>query len=326
MTNRADRTIAQWALLAALLPLAGCVTIDLPGGVPQPLVESVVHGKTGSKILMVQIDGVISAEPQTASFFSAGESRVARLREELDRARDDTDVAALLLRINSPGGTASASDTLYREILRFKRERGIPVIAQLMGVAASGGYYVALAADRIVAQPTTVTGSIGVIFGGVNLTGLMEKVGIENQTLVSGPYKDAGSMIRRMTPEERAQLQSVLDDLFLRFVSVVENGRPGLDPETIGRLADGRIYSAAQARENGLVDEVGDLTDAVMAAEAAAGLETSRVITYHRPREYRSNLYSVASPAPPFDFDWHPRWRELLPSPSFLYLWTPAVQ
>ncbi len=314
-------TASPWL---ALLTLTGCITIALPGGLPGPLVETVVHGETGAKILLVQLDGVLTEKPQRVSLFSLGESRIARLREELDRARGDADVRALLLRINSPGGTASASDIIYSEIARFKQERGIPVIAQLMGVAASGGYYVALAADHIVAQPTTVTGSIGVIFGGVTLAGLMEKIGIENQTLVSGPYKDAGSMTRRMSPEERMQLQSVLDDLFERFVAVVGQGRPGLDAETIGRLADGRIYSAVQALESGLVDELGDLSDAVAAAQKAAGLSSSRVVTYHRPREYRNNLYSVASPAG--DFDWSPAWRKLLPSPAFLYLWTPGAR
>jgi protease-4 len=325
MFPRATRRIVRFSLFAALLLPSGCVTVELPFGPAQPLVESVVHGEEGGKILMLQIDGVISAEPQSATFFSPGESRIARLREELDRARKDDEIAALLLRIDSPGGTASASDTLYSEIARFKRERGVPVVAQLMGVAASGGYYVALAADHIVAQPTTVTGSIGVIFGGVNLTGLLDKIGVEDQTLVSGPYKDAGSMIRRMRPEERAQLQSVLDDLFERFVSVVRSGRPELDAEEIDRLADGRIYSAPQALDNGLVDEVGDLLNGVRAAEDAAGLASSRVVTYHRPRERRNNLYSVAAPVQGFDLEWRPSLRELLPSPAFLYLWTPAL-
>ncbi len=319
------RVLVTVSLWLAPLMLSGCVTIALPGGLPSPLVETVVHGDVGAKILLVQLDGVLSEEPQSASFFSAGESRIARLREELDRARNDPSVRALLLRVNSPGGTASASDIIYSEIARFKKERGIPVVAQLMGVAASGGYYVALAADHIVAQPTTVTGSIGVIFGGVNLAGLMEKIGVENQTLVSGPYKDAGSMTRRMSPEERMQLQSVLDDLFERFVTVVAQGRSELDAEAIARLADGRIYSAVQALESGLVDEIGDLSDAVAAAEKAAGLGSSRVVTYHRPREYRKNLYSVAAPAGDFDFGWAPAWSRLLPSPAFLYLWTPGA-
>jgi len=324
MSIRTVLSAARHAALAALLPAVGCVTVELPGGVPQPLVETVVHGELGAKILLVQIDGVISEEPEGASFFTAGESRVARLREELDRARDDAGIRALLVRINSPGGTVTASDIVYREILRFKEETDVPVVAHLMGIAASGGYYAAMAADHVVAQPTAVTGSIGVIFGSVNLAGLMEKVGVENQSLVSGPYKDAGSILRRMTPDERAQLQSVLDDMYQRFLSVVQQGRPELPAEAIGRLADGRIYSASQALEHGLVDELGDLTDAVAVAEDAAGLDSSRVITYHRPREYRKNLYSLESAADGFALGWRPEWRSLLPSSAFLYLWMPG--
>jgi protease-4 len=326
MSIRTASSAARRAALAVLVPIVGCVTVEFPGGPPQPLVETVVHGEAGSKILLVQIDGVISEEPEGASLFSQGESRVARLREELDKAREDDAIRALLVRINSPGGTVTASDIIYREILRFKEEQGVPVIAHLMGIAASGGYYTAMAADRVVAQPTTVTGSIGVIFGSVNLAGLMEKVGVENQTLVSGPYKDAGSILRKMSPDERAQLQSVLDDMYQRFLSVVGHGRPDLPAEVVTRLADGRIYSADQALEHGLVDQLGDLTDAVAAAEQSAGLDASRVVTYHRPREYRKNLYSVESAADRFAVDWRPEWRSLLPSPAFLYLWTPGLR
>jgi protease-4 len=325
MSHRTAIAAARHAALTALVPILGCVSIELPGGAPQPLVEAVVHGEAGSKILLVQIDGVISEEPEAATFFSQGESRVARLREELDKARDDDAIRGLLVRINSPGGTVTASDIVHREILRFKEERGVPVVAHLMGIAASGGYYAAMAADHVVAQPTAVTGSIGVIFGSVNLAGLMEKVGVENQTLVSGPYKDAGSILRKMTPDERAQLQSVLDDMYQRFLSVVQLGRPDLPAEAIAGLADGRIYSANQALDHGLVDELGDLTDAVTAAEELAGLGASRVVTYHRPREYRKNLYSVASTGERFDLGWRPEWRSLLPSPAFLYLWTPGA-
>lgn len=318
------RRTALVALVASLLAGTGCITIDLPLGVPQPLEESVVEGEAGGKILLIQLDGLLTEEAISESLFAPGESRVARLREELERARLDPEVGALLLRINSPGGTVTASDILHHEILRFKQQRGVPVVAQLMGVAASGGYYVAMAADRVIAQPTAVTGSIGVIFGGINVAGLMEKVGIEDQTLVSGPYKDAGSILREMTPEERAQLQSVLDDMFQRFVSVVEAGRPELGPDAIARLADGRIYSAPQALENGLVDQLGDLHDAVAAARDAAGLSRSRVVTYHRPREFRNNLYSVTAPpvgSGPALGSW---WKALLPAPAFLYLWTPG--
>jgi protease-4 len=314
------------SLLACLaLASAGCVNVQLFGGLPEPLVETVVFGESGPKILMIDIDGVISESRDERGFLEpAEESMLARVREQLDRARKDASVRAVLLRINSPGGTVTASDILYQELVRFKQERSVPVVAHLMGVAASGGYYVAMAADELIAQPTGITGSIGVIFVGVNLSGLMKKYGIEDQTLTAGAQKDAGSWLRPMKPAERAHLQSVLDDMHERFKQVVASGRHGLDRTRIDELADGRIYSASQAKENGLVDGLGDLEQTVAATERRAGLASARVVTYHRPREYRQNLYTQGPAAPGL------LRLELAPSlplarPGFLYLWAPGL-
>ncbi|MEE9606295.1 MAG: signal peptide peptidase SppA [Myxococcota bacterium] len=318
---------ALWVVLAALaaLPAAGCVSLSLLPGAPGALEETVVHGDRGPKILLIRVDGVIrESSPQPRSAFSRrDESSVARLREELDRARDDPEVRALLLRINSPGGSATASDIMYSEILRFKAERDIPVVAQLMGVATSGGYYIAMAADRVIAHPTTVTGSIGVIFLSVNLVGLMKKLGIEDQTLVAGAQKDAASPLRRMTPAERERIQAVLDGLHRRFKGVVAEGRQ-LEAGRVDSVADGGIFGADEALALGLVDQIGELEDAVAAAEQAAGIATSRVVSYHRPREWRQNLYTgplvpttvrleLAMPLPRLD------------GPAFLYLWAPGA-
>jgi protease-4 len=317
------------AALATALSLAatGCISINFPY-LPEELQETVVYGEEGPKILMIQIDGVITEEPQQTSLLGiTQESMVARLREELRRAREDDEIKALLLRINSPGGTVTASDLIYEEILQFKEEQHIPVIAQLMSMATSGGYYIAMAADEVIAHPTSVTGSIGVIFFGVNLSGLMEKIGVEDQSLTTGPFKDAGSMLRPMRPEERAQLESVLADMFVRFKEVVDQGRPNLSAEQIDGLADGRIYSAQQASEAGLVDGIGSLEASVARAEARAGLETSRVVTYHRPTEFRDNLYTKAPRLPAsieLDLDVLPDWPGL-DGPAFLYLWAPGA-
>ena len=294
------RRTALPPLLACLaLANAGCINVQLFGGPPQPLVETVIYGESGPKILLIDIDGVISETRDERSLLEPSEeSMVARVREQLDRAREDSSVRAVLLRINSPGGTVTASDILYQELLRFKRERGLPVVAHFMGVAASGGYYVAMAADELIAQPTGITGSIGVIFVGVNLSGLMKKYGVEDQTLTAGAQKDAGSWLRPMKPAERAHLQSVLDDMHERFKQVVAAGRHGLDRAQIDALADGRIYSASQAKANGLVDSLGDLEQTVEATQRRAGLASARVVTYHRPREYRQNLYTQAPAAP----------------------------
>jgi protease-4 len=318
---------------AALLPLiavlalasTGCLSVQLFGGPPEPLTETVIYGESGPKILLLDIDGVISESRDERSIFEPfEESMVARVREQLDRARKDSGVRAVLLRINSPGGTVTASDILYQELMRFKHDRSVPVVAHLMGVAASGGYYVAMAADELIAQPTGITGSIGVIFVGVNLSGLMKKFGVEDQTLTAGGQKDAGSWLRPMLPAEREHLQSVLDDMHERFKQVVAAGRSGLDRAQIDALADGRIYSASQAAQNGLVDGLGDLEQTVAAAQRRAGLATARVVSYHRPREYRQNLYTQAPAAPGL------LRLELAPSlplarPGFLYLWAPGL-
>jgi protease-4 len=313
-------------LLVLLWALPGCVSLNLLEGRTQPLEETVVHGTSGPKILLLQIEGTISDAPEPDGFFDLGrESMLAKVREQLDKAREDDEVRALLLRVNSPGGSVTASDVLYDELVRFKRERSVPVVAQLMGVAASGGYYVSMAADRVIAHPTTVTGSIGVIFVGVNVSGLMEKLGIRDQTLVTGPYKDAGSPLRPMRPAEREQLQSVLDDMLVRFEQVVVDGRPRLDAAAVHALADGRIFSASQALEHGLVDAIGTLEDGIAETERLAGLTKSRVVVYHRPDKWVKNFYARSIVPTQIQLSLEP----LLPlpeGPAFLYLWTPGVR
>ena len=323
MTARRSTAFALVSLPAAFA--LGCITINLPSGQLEPLAETVIEGSGEAKVLLLEVDGLITETSDVADFFgTVNEGMVGRVREELDHARADAQVKALVLRINSPGGTVTGSDLLYDEISRFKHERKVPVVAQLMGTAASGGYYVALAADEIHAERTTVTGSIGVIFSGFNVAGLMEKLGVENQTITSGEFKDAGSALRRMRPEERAQLQSVIDDLYARFVEVVQAGRKRLSADQVRALADGRIFSATQAKQAGLVDEIGSLDASVRRARELAGLSAASVITYHRPREYTNNYYTRA-----------PRqrrdamldlWPGELPlqGPAFLYLWAPG--
>ncbi|MEZ4278950.1 MAG: signal peptide peptidase SppA, partial [Myxococcota bacterium] len=279
---RASQAARAW-LFAVLLPLfvgsgTGCITVDVFGGGEEAaLVESVVRGRQGPKILLLDIDGTIGEVEPSGNFFGGPEiGTVARVVEMLDRARADEEISAVLLRIDSPGGTATASEQVYEEIVRFKNERRIPVAAQLMGTATSGAYYVAMAADTIQAHPTTVTGSIGVIFTNLSFAGLMEKLGVEDQTLTGGEFKDAGSPFRRLSAEERAQLQSIVDDLHARFREIVGRGRPKLSPEEIERLASGRVFSAKQALEHGLVDRIGSLEAMVEDVERRIGAPQSR--------------------------------------------------
>lgn len=312
-------------LLAVAVLLSACsvISIDFTPRV-QPLREQAVEGSGAAKVLLMDLSGVISEEP----LFTLGAQAprvplLARVREELKKAEEDDRVRALVVRINSPGGTATASDILYREISAFKARKKIPVVAAIMDVGASGGYYVALAADTIVAHPTTVTGSIGVMMLTLNAEGLLQKVGVSPLAIKSGAKKDMGSPFRGLSDEERAIFQGVIDDLHGRFVSLIAKERR-IPEDRVRAFADGRVYTAQQAKDLGLVDRVGYLEEAVEAAKQTARLPEARVIMYHRPRDYRSNIYS-GTPVP------EPLQPSLLqlsslligPGPRFLYLWWP---
>jgi protease-4 len=274
---------------------------------------------------MLELEGLLTENPGRSPF---GErpSVVAETQEILERAAEEDDVAALLVKIRSPGGTVTASETLYHLIVEWKKETGKPVVAHMQGMAASGGYYVAMATDHVVAHPATITGSIGVVMVGLNFAGLLEKLGIQNQTFASGDFKDTGSPLRPMRDDEREQMQGVVDDLNARFLEVVEVGRPSLDASRVEVLADGRIYTARQALDFGLIDQVGFLEETIEVVEKRAGIEESRVVTYHRPNEYVNNLYSRGDlpPIQVVDVDLVDLVSRLLP-PGFYFIWPPAL-
>ena len=312
-------------LLALAVLLGGCsvISIDFTPRI-QPLREQTVEGTGTAKVLLMDVSGVISEEP----LFTLGSqaprvSLLARVREELKKAEEDDRVKALVVRINSPGGTATASDILYREISAFKARKKIPVVAAIMDVGASGGYYVALAADTIVVHPTTVTGSIGVVMLTLNAEGLLQKVGVAPLTIKSGAKKDMGSPFRGLSDEERQIFQGVIDDLYGRFVSLIAKERR-IPADRVRAFADGRIYTAQQAKDLGLVDRVGYLQEAVEAATQAARLPEARVVMYHRPRDYRANIYSGTPVPERFDASLLQLSSLLIgPGPRFLYLWWP---
>jgi protease-4 len=288
------------AVVASALLLQGCSSLLNIELVPRirPLREETVEGKGKAKILLMDVSGVLSDESVSIALTTPPPKVpiVARVREELKKAEDDDEIKALVVRINSPGGTITASDLIYREIVAFKTRKKVPVVAVMMDVGASGGYYAALAADTIIALPTTVTGSIGVIMLTLNAQGLMEKIGVAPLAIKSADKKDAGSPFRPLTPEERAIFQSVIDQMYGRFVGLIVEHRK-IPEERVRAFADGRIYTAEQAKALGLVDSIGYMDDVVAAARKAAGLEEAKIIMYHRPREYRSNFYSATPPA-----------------------------
>jgi protease-4 len=210
----------------------------------------------GPRIAIVELEGVIA--------------EVDDLVREVKAHRDNPQVKAVVIRINSPGGVVGPTQELHQALMRV-REAGKPVVASLGSVAASGGYYTAVAADRIFANPGTLTGSIGVIMQMANVENLFKKVGVEYIVVKAGQYKDLGNFSRPMTPEERRVLQTLLDDVHAQFIDAVALGRK-LDRAEVVKFADGRVFSGVQARDLKMVDTLGSLEDAVNEAAKLAGL------------------------------------------------------
>jgi protease IV len=312
--------LARLSLVVLLLSACGVISIDLTPRV-RPLEESTVGGSGSAKVLLIDLGGVLAEEPIFTFESRPQVPLIARVREELEKAGADDQVRAVVLRINSPGGTVTASDILYHEITRFKERRKVPVVASILDVGASGGYYVALAADRIFAHPTTVTGSIGVLMLTVNASGLLEKIGVSASYVTSGAFKDMGSPFRAIRPEERVLFQDLIDGFYGRFVGIVARSRK-LDEARVRSFADGRIYTAGEAQSLGLIDQIGYLEDAIIAARSAAGLTEAKVVTYHRPRQYRATIYSSAD-IPPTATTLPDLARMVVAGPRFLYLWWP---
>ncbi|NUP89647.1 MAG: signal peptide peptidase SppA [Candidatus Sumerlaeia bacterium] len=319
-------------LLLSLPSLSGCIVIPgLSSLMRQDMEEVIVEDSdrlfVRDKILLLDISGVIS-EAKEEQVLSEGTSLVEDVRESLRLAREDPRIRAVIVRIDSPGGTVTASDLIHHELRRYAEETGVPITAMLMDVAASGGYYVASAADRIVASPTTVTGSIGVIMLTVDVQGLEDLVGVQVGAVTSGPFKDIMSPFRPMTGEEREILQSVIDGLYGRFVETVVAGREGrgLSAEDVRGLADGRIFTAQQALDAGLVDSVGYLPELIDELTRELGLDDPQVVAHRRGAWGRYNVYSQLPRAPVVNVN-------LLSAdsvtqglgPGFHYLWMPGA-
>ncbi len=296
-------TLAVWLLAAP-----GCVTVKVSlFEEPGPLKEKTISGYGRDKILLMEVSGIIMEGPHRLLGLIQGVSSPSRIKEELDKAAQDDRVKAVVVKINSPGGTVTGADVILHELKAFKAAKGVPIIVCLQGLAASGGYYVAQAGDTIIAYPTCVTGSIGVIAMKFNFQGLMEKVGVGEDVVKSGKWKDFWSPLRPATPQEKEMMQQIIDDFYKTFVDVVAQGRH-LSLKKTREVADGRIFTASQARDLGLVDQLGYLDDALELARVKAGLEGPRVITYHRPGGYKPTIYSLMP-----DLD--------MVGPQFLYLW-----
>lgn len=246
------------------------------------------EGDPSAKVVMVSVSGEIFSDPQG---FAPGASDENIVRQ-LDQAEADESVVALIVDLDTPGGGVVASDVIYRRILSFKEVK--PVVALMGDTAASGGYYIAAAADEIVANPATITGSIGVIMFIPNLEGTAGKLGIEPIVLKSGPHKDIASPFRDMTPEERSILQGVIDEAFNQFVDAVASGRQ-IDPARVREVADGRIYTGRQAKDLGLIDHLGGRQLALERAETLAEISDVSLVLYEKPRGFAESLLGLES-------------------------------
>lgn len=222
------------------------------------------------KIAIIYVDGVIMGGRGQSNLFSeyGGTDYIIK---QLHEARDDKSVKAIILRINSPGGSAPASQEVGEEIKKV-RNSGKLVVTSMGDVAASGGYWLAACSDKIYANPSTLTGSIGVYMPYANWEELYKKIGVRQEKIKSGPHKDILSPDRTMTEEERAIIQTMVDDMYSQFVTIVAEGRK-MDPNRVRQLADGRIYTGNQAKDLGLVDELGNMYDAIDGTVQLAGIK-----------------------------------------------------
>ena len=237
-------------------------------------------GSSDKKIAIVHIDGVIMGG-RGQSGLLAENGGTDSVIKQLHAARDDESVRAVILRINSPGGSAPASQEVGEEVKKL-RTSGKKVVTSMGDIAASGGYWIAACSEKIYANPATLTGSIGVYIPYTNWQELFNKLGVHQEKIKSGPHKDILSPDRTMTPEERALLQEMVDDLCYQFVTVVAEGRK-MDMETAYKLADGRVYTGRQAQELGLVDELGNLYDAIDGVAKMAGITGKpQIVEYGR--------------------------------------------
>ncbi|MDC0937136.1 signal peptide peptidase SppA [Pirellulales bacterium] len=324
-------------LLLALLAGAGCkgpvhlvtdscVKVALP---PHKDTSRIVPMRVadgscdGPRIALIDVDGLLLNANMTG-IYSAGENPVAAFREKLDYVARRSCYSAVVLRINSPGGGVTATDIMRRDLMNFRATTGLPVIACLMDLGAGGAYYLATAADQIVAHPTTVTGGIGVILNLYNLEDTMAQANIEGIPVKAGEFTDLGSPITRIEDDAREILQHVADEFHERFRDTVRTSRSISLPDDAD-LFDGRIFTASQAAKLNLIDSIGYVDDALNQARQCCGFPGAAAEILHRPRDPAKTVYAITPNIPiqgrlfPLSVPGLDRSR----LPAFLYLWQP---
>ena len=277
--------------LAMMIGMIGVIVVAV--GNVGSLPEKVISGEQTAtdKIVVLKIEGVIMG----------GEDSF--VQRQIRQAREDDKVKAIVLRIDSPGGTISGSDEYLYALKKLKTEKNIPIVVSMGSLAASGGYYVAMAGDTLFAEPTTTTGSIGVIVPHYNAAVLLDRIGVASDPITSGPYKTMGSFTKPMSDDERQLWQKYVDSGFERFKQVIRDGRPAYaaDPAKLDALATGQIYTAAEAKENGLIDTIGYLDEAVEEAATRSGTTDYKVVRYKKSASMADILLGSAETRSPIN-------------------------
>jgi protease-4 len=290
--------LANIALFLMLIGLAAVFVTGQKGIFTEEVIQA---GPRTAKIAVITVQGIINDE------------QAQDVYKQIKSARQDKRVKGLILRVNSPGGTISGSDQICNEIRKYREKEDKPVVAFMQGVAASGGYYVSVGCDKIIAEPTVITGSIGVIGGHFVLQQLLEeKLGIQPVIFKSGEKKDWPSPFQQVTEEQRQYIQDkLITPAYDRFVQVVDEGREELTLDDVKRLADGSIYGAKEALSEKLIDKIGYIDEAIEQVKSLAGIEKAQVVEYRKPFSFadflssrsgnilkinRSTLYELSTP------------------------------
>jgi len=303
------------------LAVVAVVLLLAVGGttVPTAYDEEYVAGDGPDKIAVVPVEGEIASADDSLGGTQPTTSPEG-LADALRQAGQDTTVVGVVLEVNSPGGGVTASDEMHQSILDFRENTGKPVVVSMGDTAASGGYYISTAADRIVANETTLTGSLGVIIPLNNFAEAADKYGIKQVVIKSGKYKDMGNAFREMRPDEHEIFQSIVDGLYSEFVDVISEGR-GIPEDRVREIADGRVYSGSQAKDLGLVDSFGDLDEASVTAGRLAGTEDTTVVRYvQQPTLTETLLARLAPQEPQAQQIMEAAGLDLEPKPYYLYL------
>ncbi len=300
--------------------------------------EEVQPGKgfVPGKVAIIEVEGLL-ANVKSGGFLQPTENKLSLFTQQLERAEKDSSVKAVVLRVNSPGGTVTSSDAMYQLVRRFRKKTGKPVVASIQEVGASGAYYVSCGADKIVAQPTSVVGSVGVIFETFEVSGGLAKLGIRSDDVKSGTLKDMGSPFKPLEPDERAVMQSMVQEYFARFIGVVRSNRPVTEPPAADLLDyqkkgyagvySGRVFSGDKAMELGLIDQTGLLEDAIDLARTMAKSPDAAAVIYVRPYGYGGSIYAETNVPAPQAGASHidlPGANSILDT-GFYYVWRPGL-